>query len=258
MKNAALHATLCEFRLDEATEAAGFTERLMREQGWSRQYASRAVEEYRRFLYLAATGEQAVTPSKAVDEVWHLHLLYTRSYWDHLCGQTLGRPLHHDPANGARSERARHNRQYEATLCRYAEEFGAAPPKDLWPSLQTLVSKQPGASPRRRAFRPAMIALGLSALLLAGGASAEGNTAVFWTVNIVVFLIIAYLVIKLIMERIRNGADCSGGGCTVAGSCGSYTSSDSSSDNGGGDNGDGGGSSCGSGCGSGCGGGGGD
>jgi hypothetical protein len=40
----------------------------------------RAIGEYRRFLYLTQIAAHDLTPSKAIDSIWHLHLLYTQSY----------------------------------------------------------------------------------------------------------------------------------------------------------------------------------
>ena len=68
-------------------------------------------------------AEHEVTPSEDVDEAWHLHLIYTRSYWDGLCRTVLGRPLHHVPTRGGPQERARHAAQYLQTLETYREAF---------------------------------------------------------------------------------------------------------------------------------------
>ena len=47
---------------------------------WYFDFAQRVIFEYRRFIYLVAVcGE--MTPSKVVDEVWHLHLEDTESYF---------------------------------------------------------------------------------------------------------------------------------------------------------------------------------
>lgn len=110
-----------------------FLARLRRENRWSRAYAERAITEYQRFVYLAAIAPQPVTPSEAVDQVWHLHLLYTRSYWDDLCAGLLGRPLHHGPSAGGPAEAAKFADWYEATLALYRLEFDLEPPADLWP-----------------------------------------------------------------------------------------------------------------------------
>ena len=74
-----LRARIQGFPLDEPGSVFPFSARLARENGWSREYALRALEEYRRFVYLAMTAGHPVTPSEEVDEVWHFHLTYTRS-----------------------------------------------------------------------------------------------------------------------------------------------------------------------------------
>jgi hypothetical protein len=68
------------YELDEPGAALPFTSRLAREQGWTHAEAARAIGEYKRFLFLAAVAGHPVSPSEPVDHVWHLHLLYTRSY----------------------------------------------------------------------------------------------------------------------------------------------------------------------------------
>jgi hypothetical protein len=92
------------------------------------------VEEYRRFVYLAMAAGHPVTPSVDVDHAWHLHLTYTRSYWEEMCGRVLGRPLHHDPTRGGLAEGAKFTDWYARTLRSYQEAFGSAPPADIWPS----------------------------------------------------------------------------------------------------------------------------
>ena len=79
--------------------------------------------------------EGQATPSVAVDRAWHMHLTFTRSYWEELCGKALGTMLHHEPCAGA-EEMPRYEDQYAETLLAYAEEFGAAPPGDIWPGAE--------------------------------------------------------------------------------------------------------------------------
>lgn len=121
------------FQLDQPGDALKFTSRLARENGWPIGYARRVVEEYRRFLFLTKVAGHEVTPSEQVDEAWHLHLVYTKSYWDDLCRNVLQRPLHHNPTRGGPAENKRHREQYEQTLESYREYFGEAPPADIWP-----------------------------------------------------------------------------------------------------------------------------
>ena len=85
---------------DAADAELTFSARLARENDWSRRFAARAIEEYRKFCFLAVHAGHPVTPSDEVDQVWHLHLLYSRHYWDALCRDTLETPLHHGPTQG--------------------------------------------------------------------------------------------------------------------------------------------------------------
>jgi uncharacterized protein (TIGR04222 family) len=81
-------------------------------------------------------SDHEVTPSEQVDEVWHLHLVYTRSYWDELCPKVLGRPLHHHPTRGGLTESTRHHEQYDRTLASYRLQFGESAPTDIWPPAE--------------------------------------------------------------------------------------------------------------------------
>ena len=110
-----------------------FLERLRLEQGWSRGYVERVWQEYERFLFLTCVAGHAVCPSDGVDQAWHQHLTFTRSYWQDLCENILGRRLHHDPSRGGSCELAKHVHMYEQTLEAYRHWFGAAPPTEIWP-----------------------------------------------------------------------------------------------------------------------------
>lgn len=121
------------FSFDRDGSAATFESRVMREAGWTRAAAARAIAEYRRFLLLAAEAGHPVSPSPTVDVVWHAHLLYTRSYWDELCPNVLGRPLHHEPASGTPDDSEKLKDWYARTLESYATIFGEPPPADVWP-----------------------------------------------------------------------------------------------------------------------------
>ncbi len=107
--------------------------RLAREQAWSLPEARAAVEEYRRFCFLACISPQPLTPSEAVDQVWHLHLTHSRDYWELYCGKVLQRPLHHDPTIGGAAAGRRYGAQYAQTLLRYEECFGL-PSERWWPA----------------------------------------------------------------------------------------------------------------------------
>jgi hypothetical protein len=124
---------LSAYDFDDPAAQLPFSQRLARENGWSRHYACRIIEEYRKFCYLAMTVGHGVTPSDAVDQAWHLHLLYTQRYWHDFCRGVLGRSLHHGPTSGGAEEAAKFSDSYEATLDSYRATFGYPPPADIWP-----------------------------------------------------------------------------------------------------------------------------
>ena len=114
------------------TKTSPFKAELARTTGWSKEHCLAAIEEYRKFLYLAARAGHRVTPSETVDEVWHLHLTHSRHYWDDLCEGLLRRPLHHDPATGKEGEELKLLEQYSQTLHSYRTIFGQIPSRNLW------------------------------------------------------------------------------------------------------------------------------
>lgn len=125
--------------------ALPFSVRLARENGWSAAMAARVMGEYKRFCFLAVTAGHAVTPSDAVDQAWHLHLTYSRDYWERFCPQVLGQALHHGPTAGGSDERQRYFAQYAATLQAYELAFGEAAPADLWPDAARRLVDDPRA-----------------------------------------------------------------------------------------------------------------
>ncbi len=138
--NDPLWQSLTAMRIEPAGSRLTFVQRLARENGWSVRYAQRVMEEYRRFLYLSAKSDHPVTPSDAVDQAWHLHLTYSRHYWDILCGQILPHPLHHGPTAGGAHESRKYRNLYASTRERYLRVFGHAPPPDIWPGEEARFS----------------------------------------------------------------------------------------------------------------------
>lgn len=124
------------FELDDPRAAFPFSAKLAKENGWTRGYALRVIDEYKRFLLLCEIAEHVASPSDQVDQCWHMHLTHTRSYWDDLCGAVLGHPLHHGPTRGGDQERTKYWELYRRTLATYREAFGAAPPADIWPPVE--------------------------------------------------------------------------------------------------------------------------
>lgn len=129
---AALWQRLEDYAIGPQDAALSFAARLARENGWSRDYAARVIYEYKRFCFLAMTAGHPVTPSDQVDQAWHLHLTYSRDYWQRFCPQVLGADLHHGPTAGGGAEGSRYHEQYAQTLRAYDIAFSAPPPPDIW------------------------------------------------------------------------------------------------------------------------------
>lgn len=142
MEKAKLLKNLSLMKIEPEGAAMTFSARLSIENGWSHSYAERVFAEYRRFLFLAVTAGHSVTPSDEVDQAWHLHLTYTRHYWETLCGQILKRPLHHGPTLGGAQEDDRYLEQYDRAIAAYTQAFGHAPPADLWPAAKQRFVRQ--------------------------------------------------------------------------------------------------------------------
>ena len=264
-----------------------YAERLAKENGWSASFTARVIVEYRRFLFLAVKSEHPVTPSTVVDEAWHLHLLYTESYWEDLCGGILKQPLHHGPTQGGEAEERKFKDWYRKTLSSYERIFRVAPPEDIWPKQKTQGSMKRYRLVDTSAYyllprvsiprRPLLSVLALSGVGLSF-AGAAGLNGVPVELQYTIYGIIGVLIVLLIVfissssSRRRNGSGHSSSDYSSSGCGGGYDSfsshhghhdgndcdggSDDSCSDGGGSDGGGDGGSCGSSCGGGCGGGG--
>ncbi len=275
LKNPSLWRKIEAFQIGPKDAALSFEDRLARENGWSRAFAGRVIGEYKKFIYLIAAGRHMRTPSEAVDQAWHLHLAYTRSYWDGLCRDILGRPLHHGPTEGGAAEDEKFDAAYRATLDAYRAEFGA-PPQDIWPPAE--IRFRPARArwidvdahwivPKRRlrSIAPAgavmLVGLSASAALAEEVAKKEPDLLKALGVGAAGFAILAMIAVLVSALSKKRGASQHGeksSGCSgiyPVSSCGSGGGKGGGQDGGKGCGADGGGSGCGSGgCGGGCGG----
>lgn len=125
-----------DFEIDDIDSSFTFTDRLARENNWTLEYALRAVFEYKKFIFLITISELPQTPSDEIDQVWHLHLLYTESYWIAMCKNLIHKNIHHGPTKGS-EERSLFKDQYLKTLEFYQSIFNEKPPSDIWPSVKS-------------------------------------------------------------------------------------------------------------------------
>ena len=218
------------FPFDRRDAVQDFSARLAKENGWTRRYAERVRDEYRCFLFLAMVAGHPVTPSEEVDQAWHLHLVYTRSYWQELCGKVLGRPLHHEPTAGGSDEGAKFREQYARTLASYEEKFGEAAPADIWPGVEERFGPHEGrwvdvtrhwVLPRPRflaRFRPRRVAAVLSVAtlgLLVAGCTDEINVLNWqgfaflklYAVSFVAALLASFILVSVMRGRAYRQMD---------------------------------------------------
>lgn len=129
MINDNLWNKIADFNLDNPVSEYGFSTRLAKEHRWTKNFTEKAILEYKKFMYLAATSDLMVSPSEIVDTVWHQHLIFTQSYND-LCN-LLGKPIQHVPSTHNKKDFEKFRQAKERTRKLYAANFGE-PPKDIW------------------------------------------------------------------------------------------------------------------------------
>ena len=125
---------ISNFKIDDENSNFKFSERLARENNWSIDYSKKVIDEYKKFIFLCCVTKTGVTPSDQVDQAWHLHLTYTKSYWNDLCKNTLEKEIHHNPTKGGNSEAIKFDDFYSKTKEDYQTLFKSEPPIEIWPS----------------------------------------------------------------------------------------------------------------------------
>ncbi len=139
-EDSALWARITAHDFELTNASLTFAGRLARDHDWSVVRVRAAIDEYRRFCFLAVRARREVTPSEEVDEVWHQHLAYSRDYWEVWCRGVLRHDLHHGPTLGGSAEGKRFAGQYAETLAAYEAWFGP-PPAALWPGTAELFGR---------------------------------------------------------------------------------------------------------------------
>ncbi|WP_294221488.1 hypothetical protein [uncultured Chryseobacterium sp.] len=235
-ENELLWNRLLHFELDHPGAEFPFSKKLAKEENWTESFTQKAIEEYKKFVYLCCILPNGASPGEVVDKVWHLHLTYTQNYWEEFCPDILQRKLHHHPSNGGNSEAEKHRNWFGETLKNYRKVFGQLPPEEIW------LKKSTGRS--FKFFKKYLHFTALLPLLLTViSCSGNGNIAFAG----IFFIFIIYIIIKSLTGNNNNKNNDPDGNSCFSGSCGGHDSSGS-------------GHSCGSSCSScgGCGGCGGD
>ena len=143
------HVTAVFGGADASTKA--FASKLARKLRWKTGFALRAIEEYKKFVYLGMVSDFSVTPPKVIDQVWHEHLLFSRAYRE-FCRDVLGREFDHNPELVPMDEQTLvFQAQYTATLDLYRAEFDTDPPADFWgtPKFWSKPAKTSARKPKK-------------------------------------------------------------------------------------------------------------
>lgn len=234
LQNDLLWNRLQEFSLDKANVNFPFSKKLAKEENWTEDFTAKAIEEYKKFVYLCCILPNGASPSEIVDKVWHMHLIYTQNYWEEFCPNILQQKLHHHPSNGGQNENEKHKHWFSETLINYEKIFQEIPPHEVWFTKKD----QPK---RKKLWLNSFKILSILPVFFILSSCSDGIDNLLTVISIVgsfIFVII-FLMSKIFGED--NNKDRHKNDNGSSGSCGGSSSSCSSS-------------SCGSSCGGGCGG----
>lgn len=216
-----LWSRINSYEFDAVDVALPFSARLARDNNWSVDFAKRAIEEYKKFVFLAMTAGHPVTPSDEVDQVWHLHLLYTRSYWEDF-SRILGKPLHHGPTLGGANEGRKFHTWYQNTLDSYSKVFAVAPPVDIWPEpverfgdaqrFKRINTRASWVIPKPKLSAPLILTAIVAPLVLLTGCVNVAGSELLIPVLILVFVLVVGLRDGKASGK-KNDREGGGGGC---------------------------------------------
>lgn len=217
MRKPHLGRLLEHFEVGGADLGRVFAKKLATENTWQEPFVQDAIREYKRFIYLMAISPSKVAPSEIIDIVWHLHLTFTKNYWDDLCGQIVKKPLHHNPGNGSDQDQQELQDAYQLTLSLYRKEFDEEPPARFWPQ-----PGEPGGTHEIRTFNPKhyllvprklfhLLAIAGFGLVLVCGTSKLSYSAPFMGLGAI--FMVSGLALGPRGLDIGLGGSCAGGGC---------------------------------------------
>lgn len=109
-----------------------FANKIMKKHRLPRAFTFRAIEEYKKFVYLGVISDFIVTPSKYIDLIWHEHLLFSKAYRE-FCNEVIHYQFDHQPELITTEDQTElFAVQYLETLGLYRKEFGMEPPENIW------------------------------------------------------------------------------------------------------------------------------
>ena len=172
-----------------------------------------------------------VTPPDAVDQAWHLHLAYTKSYWNDLCRNILNREIHHNPTEGGAEQSERFRNQYINTMLLYQQVFAEVPPEDIWPDVDNRFEDASSFVRVNRAkkwlitkpvaqLRNVTSSILIVFLLVACSSLQEDKSGWFWMALIAVIALVIFVMSWLVRKALGPQDDSRGDGGPGCGGCG--------------------------------------
>ena len=96
--------------------------RIVKQSNWDVTPAEEAVRKYKNFLLLHLLYQDfKVVPTRAIDLVWHEHILHTQKYMAD-CNQIFGAYFHHTPTERPEEEGVDHS-DFIETARLYEKQF---------------------------------------------------------------------------------------------------------------------------------------
>lgn len=117
---------------DKNASTRAFANKIIKKHGLPRAFVFRAIEEYKKFVYLGVISDFYVTPSKYIDLIWHEHILFSKGYRE-FCNDVIRYQFDHQPELVATQDQTElFAAQYNETIELYRKEFGIEPPENIW------------------------------------------------------------------------------------------------------------------------------
>lgn len=125
-------ADIIEVLGDKNASTRAFATKIMKKHWLPRAFVFRAIEKYKKFVYLGVVSDFYVTPSKYIDLIWHEHILFSKAYRE-FCNEVIRYQFGHQPELVATQDQTElFAAQYIETIELYSKEFGMEPPENIW------------------------------------------------------------------------------------------------------------------------------
>ncbi len=121
----------------QETDLQYLADQLVHRYHWDPTEAQEVLRKYKNFMILwgIKPGGLGLVPTREIDEVWHLHILFTKNYTAD-CLHIFGSYKHHTPSLGSEDEQKALAAAYIQTAKLYEhhfkEPYGHAIDPSLW------------------------------------------------------------------------------------------------------------------------------